>query len=55
MGETTSPSSASTPPNDTKPPTAVVEQIRLLGELRDEGLLTEDEFQAKKKELLSRI
>lgn len=29
--------------------------IRDLGRLRDEGLITEDEFQAKKSELLSRI
>jgi hypothetical protein len=28
------------------------EQIRKLGQLRDEGLLTEDEFQAKKTQLL---
>lgn len=28
------------------------EQIKKLGELRDEGLLTEEEFQAKKKQLL---
>ena len=31
------------------------EAIRDLGRLRDEGLITEDEFQAKKTELLSRI
>jgi uncharacterized membrane protein YeaQ/YmgE (transglycosylase-associated protein family) len=33
----------------------VMDQIRKLGELRDEGILTEDEFQAKKAELLSRL
>jgi uncharacterized membrane protein YeaQ/YmgE (transglycosylase-associated protein family) len=33
----------------------VMEQIRKLGELRDEGVLTDDEFQAKKAELLSRL
>ena len=33
----------------------VFEQIRKLGALRDEGLLTEDEFQAKKVELLARL
>lgn len=43
------------PSGNAKPSTAVVEQIRLLGELRDEGLLTEDEFQTKKQELLSRL
>ena len=32
-----------------------VEQIRRLAELRDQGLLTEDEFQAKRTELLGRI
>jgi Short C-terminal domain len=31
------------------------DQIRKLGELRDAGLLTDDEFQAKKAELLKRI
>ena len=31
------------------------EAIRDLGRLRDEGLITEDEFQTKKTELLSRI
>jgi hypothetical protein len=29
-----------------------VGQVRKLGQLRDEGLITEDEFQAKKRELL---
>jgi hypothetical protein len=29
-----------------------VEQVRKLGHLRDEGLITEDEFQTKKRELL---
>jgi hypothetical protein len=33
----------------------VVEQIRQLGELRDAGLLTQEEFEAKKAELLSRM
>lgn len=32
----------------------VAEQIRKLGELRDDGVLTEAEFDAKKAELLSR-
>jgi hypothetical protein len=32
-----------------------VEAIRQLGELRDAGLLSEEEFQAKKTELLGRI
>jgi uncharacterized membrane protein YeaQ/YmgE (transglycosylase-associated protein family) len=33
----------------------VTEQIRKLGELRDEGVLTNEEFEAKKAELLSRL
>jgi hypothetical protein len=32
-----------------------VELIRGLGRLRDEGLISEEEFQAKKAELLSRV
>jgi uncharacterized membrane protein YeaQ/YmgE (transglycosylase-associated protein family) len=33
----------------------VTEQIRKLGELRDQGVLTNEEFDAKKAELLSRL
>ena len=33
----------------------LTEQIKKLSELRDEGILTEEEFQTKKKELLDRI
>lgn len=33
----------------------VTEQLRKLGELRDQGVLTDEEFQAKKAELLSRL
>lgn len=32
-----------------------VQQIRQLGELRDQGLLSPDEFEAKKAELLNRL
>ncbi|MBD0862459.1 SHOCT domain-containing protein [Gordonia sp. zg691] len=32
-----------------------IEQIRKLGELRDAGILTEDEFTQKKSEILSRM
>jgi hypothetical protein len=42
----------------TKDPAAAIDipdQIRRLGELRDAGLLTEDEFAAKKTELLERL
>ena len=37
------------------PPPDVVELLRKLGDLRDAGVLTEDEFAAKKAELLRRI
>jgi hypothetical protein len=30
-------------------------QLRKLGELRDEGLLTDEEFAAKKKQLLDQV
>jgi hypothetical protein len=33
----------------------VLETLKKLGELRDAGVVTEDEFEAKKKELLSRL
>jgi Short C-terminal domain len=33
----------------------VIEQIRALGRLRDEGLLTDDEFDRKKAYLLDRL
>jgi hypothetical protein len=49
-------------PTSPLPPTAAasvvndpVEQIRKLAELRDQGLLSEEEFQAKRTELLGRI
>ncbi|HEU4819734.1 MAG TPA: SHOCT domain-containing protein [Qipengyuania sp.] len=35
--------------------TDVAEQIKKLGELRDSGILTEDEFSTKKTELLARL
>jgi uncharacterized membrane protein YeaQ/YmgE (transglycosylase-associated protein family) len=39
-----------------QPPAAdpVADQLRKLGELRDEGILTEEEYQTKKEELLAR-
>jgi hypothetical protein len=33
----------------------LIGQIRQLGELRDAGLLTEEEFAAKKADILSRL
>jgi len=44
---------ASVPPAPGQPD--LLEAIRKLGELRDAGLLTEDEFQAKKAQLLARL
>jgi hypothetical protein len=35
------------------PPTDMVEQLRKLGELRDAGILTEEEFAAQKAKLLN--
>ena len=36
-------------------PDSPAELIREVGRLRDEGLITEEEFQAKKADLLSRV
>jgi hypothetical protein len=33
----------------------IIDQIRKLAELRDEGILTDEEFAAKKQDLLSRF
>lgn len=33
----------------------IIDQIRKLAELHDDGILTEEEFTAKKTELLSRL
>ncbi|MGH2373860.1 MAG: SHOCT domain-containing protein [Acidimicrobiia bacterium] len=37
------------------PATDIPEQLRRLGELRDSGVLTEEEFQSKKADLLRRL
>jgi hypothetical protein len=37
------------------PQSQAMEQLRQLGELRDSGVLTPDEFEAKKAELLKRV
>jgi hypothetical protein len=37
------------------PPQTITEQIEQLGQLRDKGVISEDEFQAKKAELLQRM
>jgi hypothetical protein len=49
------PPSAHSPPAIRAPRPDVLEQLRKLGELRDAGLLTDAEFDAKKAELLGRI
>ena len=61
-GERMSPPAAPifTPPPPSSPPAAtnaadIAEQIRRLAELRDQGHITQDEFDAKKAELLKRI
>lgn len=36
-------------------PDSPADMIREIGRLRDEGLITEEEFQAKKAELLTRV
>jgi len=42
-------------PSGAVPPTDVMVLLRQLGELRDAGVVTNEEFEAKKAELLSRI
>lgn len=44
-----------TPVEPTTPTVSVVDQIREIASLRDAGILTEEEFQAKKTELLKRL
>jgi Short C-terminal domain len=43
------------PPAGTASDEAPLDLIRKLGELRDAGLVTEEEFQAKKAELLGKV
>jgi uncharacterized membrane protein YeaQ/YmgE (transglycosylase-associated protein family) len=42
-------------PTDAQSSDEVTERIRKLAELRDEGVLTNDEFETKKRELLGRL
>jgi len=50
------PSSEPAPPSVEAAPSAdIPNQLRQLAELRDKGIITEDEFEAKKKDLLSRM
>lgn len=53
ISEATEKPKAAQPPQSQ--PESTVDTIRKLGELRDQGVLTEDEFSKKKEELLSRI
>lgn len=46
---------AQAPPRNDPPPSDPLEQIRVLGEMRDAGLLTDAEFQDKKADLLRRL
>jgi hypothetical protein len=41
--------------SSTSPPESIPDKIRKLAELRDEGILTADEFETKKKELLAKM
>ncbi len=53
------PTPSQAPPQQAPQPASgssdVTEQIRKLGELRDQGILTEEEFQTKKRELLAKL
>lgn len=42
-------------PSDQPPDVSILDQLKKLGELRDVGVLTDDEFAAKKAELLARL
>ena len=50
-----SPNTAPPTPTTTRAPGGVADELRKFAELRDAGILTEAEFQAKKTELLGRI
>lgn len=49
------PSEAEPPSAEAEPSGDIPEQIRQLAELRDKGIITEQEFQTKKNDLLSRM
>lgn len=54
MGQATQPQ-PSQPANTGESKTAILETLKQLGELKAQGILTEEEFNAKKTELLSRL
>lgn len=49
------PAPAAAPAAASGPAETVSDQLRQLGELRDAGVLTQEEFDAKKAELLARM
>ena len=51
--EAVSAAEAAAPPKTASPDAFVADEIRKLAALRDEGILTEEEFAAKKQQLLS--
>lgn len=53
--EPTSSASDVEPKAESSSSLSIPEQIKALGELKDSGLLTDDEFQSKKQELLDRL
>lgn len=57
LGGSSAPAPAAPPPAAAPAPAgpSIVEQIKQLGELRDAGLISPEEFEAKKAELLSRM
>jgi hypothetical protein len=56
MSTAPSPSLAPSPhTSDVATPADPIEQLQRLGELRDSGIITAEEFEAKKMELMGRI
>ncbi|WP_106819176.1 PH domain-containing protein [Janibacter massiliensis] len=51
----TAPAAAPATPAPADPAAQIMDQLRQLGELRDAGILTDDEFSTKKAELLARL
>jgi uncharacterized membrane protein YeaQ/YmgE (transglycosylase-associated protein family) len=49
------PGTTESPPKGASEPDDVSEQLRRLGELRDEGVITPEDFERKKAELLARM
>ena len=49
------PAAGSSPPMTAAPQPDVTDQLKKLGDLRDAGILTTEEFESKKAELLARL